>query len=323
MSKPFIDVAVGVILRPDGRVLLGQRPADKAWPAWWELPGGKIEPGEDVHQALVRELQEELGIQVTESTPWVTYVHEYPKTIVRLAFHKVTAWEGEPRGMENQALAWTHPQQPLEVGPVLPATEPPLRWLTFSKYYLLSHIGSAAGLEAWLHRLDTALSKGVGFVQFREPEWQARAHQDESEQHHLEAAFHQVLERCRKAGAQCLVNSVHPESWWSVADGVHLRSSDVIRRRALPPKPALRAASVHNEQERQAAAEMAVDFMVVGHVCPTPSHPDSEPLGWGRFAQLSQGAGCPVYAIGGQSPATLPTAEQHGAQGVAFLRAEF
>ena len=322
MSKPFIEVAVGVILRADGRVLLGQRPEGKAWPAWWELPGGKIEPGENVHEALVRELQEELGIQVTESTPWVTYVHEYPKTIVRLAFHKVTAWEGEPRGMENQALAWTFPQQPLEVGPVLPATEPPLRWLTFSDQYLLSHIGAADGLEAWLNRLDAALAKGVGLVQFREPEWQARAHQDQAEQRRLEAAFHAVLERCRQGGAKCLVNSVHPESWWSQADGVHLRSSDVMLRRAVPPKPALRAASVHNEDERQAAADMGVDFMVIGHVLATPSHPDSEPMGWQRFAELSLGAGCPVYAIGGQSPATLNTAKQHGAQGVAFLRAE-
>ena len=76
MSKPFIDVAVGIILRPDGQILLGQRPADKPWPGWWELPGGKIEAGETVLQALARELEEELGIQVIDSAPWVTYVHE-------------------------------------------------------------------------------------------------------------------------------------------------------------------------------------------------------------------------------------------------------
>ncbi len=323
MSKPLIKVAVGVILQEDGRVLLGQRPEGKPWPAWWELPGGKIEPGESVRQALVRELEEELGIRVTECAPWVDYVHEYPKTIVHLAFWKVTKWEGEPRGMENQALAWTLPQQPLQVGPVLPATEPPLRWLTFSPYYLVSHIGSAEGLPAWLQRLDQALAAGTRFVQFREPEWQARAHQEPAGQQALEAAFQAVVERCHAAGAQCLVNAVHPESWWTAADGVHLRSSDILLRRAVPVQPALRAASVHNEEEIAAAREMKVDFMVAGHVLPTPSHPDAEPLGWARFQELAQSAGCPVYAIGGQGPQTLSEAQQHGAHGVAFIRAEF
>lgn|SRR5690554_4130353 len=322
MSKPFIDVAVGVLLRPDGKVLLGQRPFEKAWPGWWELPGGKIEPGESVEQALVRELQEELGITATQFTRWVTYVHEYPKTIVRLAFCKVTAWEGEPRGMENQALAWTHPQQPLEVGPVLPATEPPLRWLTFPERYLVSDIGSSEGLPPWLERLDAALNKGVGFVQFREPQWQALAHQDEGARQQLEAAFQSVLERCHQAGARCLVNAVHPESWWTQADGVHLRGADVLLRRAIPPQPALVAASVHNEEERQAARELKVDFMVMGHVLPTPSHPDRPAMGWERFRQLAEGAGCPVYAIGGQSEQTLREAQQHGAHGIAVMRGE-
>lgn len=321
MSKPFIDVAVGVILDADGRVLLGQRPEDKPWAGWWELPGGKIEAGETVLQALARELQEEIGITVTESAPWVTYVHEYPKTIVRLAFCKVTAWEGEPRGLENQALAWTHPHEPLEVGPVLPATEPPLRWLTFPDQYLLSRITSAQGLDAWLARLDAALAKGVGLVQFREPEWQARAHHDTTERQQLEAAFQAVLQRCRAAGVRCLVNAVHPESWWTLADGVHLRGSDLLLRRAVPAKPALLAASVHNEAERQAATEMKVDFMVMGHVLDTPSHPDTPAIGWEAFAELAQGAACPVYAIGGQGPATLLEAKQHGAHGVAFMRA--
>lgn len=322
MSKPFIDVAVGVLLRADGRLLLGQRPAGKPWSEWWELPGGKIEPGETVQQALARELHEELGIRVTESAPWVTYVHEYPKTVVRLAFCKVTAWEGEPQGMENQALAWTHPHEPLEVGPVLPATEPPLRWLTFPDRYLISHIGAAADMQAWLSRLDAALASGVGLVQFREPEWQARAHRDDAERQSLETAFLAVLSRCRQAGVPCLVNGVHPESWWARADGVHLRGSDLLLRRAVPPKPAWVAASVHNEEERQAACDMKVDFMVMGHVLDTPSHPDTPAMGWEGFRGLSQGAGRPVYAIGGQSTATLREAQRHGAHGVAFMRAD-
>jgi len=320
MPKPFIDVAVGILLRKDGRVLLGQRPTDKAWPGWWELPGGKIEPGESVQQALVRELMEELGITVTASMPWVTYTHDYPKTIVRLAFCKVTEWEGEPQGMEGQALAWVDPHHHEEVGPVLPATEPPLRWLTFPDRYLISDIGNAAGLSAWLERLDAALNDGVGLVQFREPQWQALAHQNESESRQLQDAFEAVLSRCRAAGARCLINAVHPESWWSQADGVHLRSSDLTLKRAIPSTSGLLGASIHNEEERRAASDMNVDFMVLGHVLDTPSHPDTPGMGWARFQEIAQGAGRPVYAVGGQSVDTLATAQSYGAHGVAFIR---
>ena len=322
MSKPFIDVAVGIVLRDDGRVLLGQRPAGKPWPEWWELPGGKIEPGETVREALVRELKEELDIDVTAATPWVTYVHEYPKTIVRLAFWKVTAWNGEARGMEDQALAWVNPHGSLEVGPVLPATEPPLRWLTLPERYLISHIGSEQNLNAWLERLDAALADGVRLVQFREPEWERQARNDQTERAALERAFQAVLSRCRGTGALCLVNGVHQEAWWSQADGVHLRAADVQVRRAVPRKPAWVAASVHNEEELQAARAMQVDFMVIGHVLDTPSHPDVPGMGWQRFAQLAGGAGCPVFALGGQSRATLRTAQEHGAHGIAFMRAQ-
>lgn len=320
MSKPFIDVAVGVLLRSDGRVLLGQRPFDKPWPGWWELPGGKIEPGETVLEALVRELDEELGIRVTEASPWVTYVHEYPKTLVRLAFCKVTAWESEPQGMEGQDLAWADPRASLEVGPVLPATEPPLRWLTFPDRYLISDIGSEAGLPEWLQRLDAALADGVRLVQFREPAWQARAHDAETDHGRLEAAFHAVLTRCHAAGARCLINAAHPESWWNEADGVHLRGADLALRRAVPPRPALIAASVHDEAERQAASEMNVDFMVMGHVLETPSHPDVPAMGWEGFERLARQAGRPVYAIGGQNATTLRVAQQHGAHGIAYIR---
>src|SRR5690606_36735538 len=99
-DKPFIKVAAGLILRPDGQLLLAQRPSDKPWAGWWELPGGKIEAGESTLEALARELQEELGIQITDASPWVTYTHEYPKNIVQLAFCRVYGWTGTPAGLE-------------------------------------------------------------------------------------------------------------------------------------------------------------------------------------------------------------------------------
>jgi 8-oxo-dGTP diphosphatase len=333
MTKPFIDVAAGMILRADGSLLLAERPADKPWAGWWELPGGKIESGETTLQALARELKEELGIDVTQATPWVTYIHEYPKTIVRLAFCRVTGWTGEPAGVEGQRLAWVNPGAPLAVGPLLPATEPPLRWHQLPDRYLVTSIGSDANVDAFMARLALALQRGVRLVQFREPAYGAgsaeRAYQ----------AFRRVLGLCRDAGARCLVNSCHPESWWQEADGVHFRAADARLRAqqagALPSQngsparpvfdngdeiPGLMAVSAHDSADLDAARALKADFAVLGHVLDTPSHPGQPGLGWARFAELASPAGLPVFAIGGQSEATVADARRHGAHGIAGIR---
>jgi 8-oxo-dGTP diphosphatase len=316
MSKPFIDVAAGLILKPNGALLLGQRPANKPWPGWWELPGGKIEAGETVLQALARELKEELDIEVTHATPWVTYVHEYPKNIVRLAFCKVTGWNGDPTGMEGQDLAWVDPHAPITVGPLLPATEPPLRWLKLPSQYLVTRIQQPGNLDHYLTRLKKALRHGVRLVQFREPEWAASRHAAS-----LHQACEQVLAECHAAGAQCLVNSVHPQAWWANADGVHLRAEDLKHfEQGTLPGHHLRGASVHNKAELEQAKKINADFVVIGHVCPTPSHPGENAMGWDQFARLAAQAGRPAFAIGGQSYKTMATAQEHGAHGIAAIR---
>src|SRR5690606_21686781 len=160
----------------------------------------------------------------------------------------------------GQQLAWVDPHGELEVGPVLPATEPPLRWPTLPPRYIVSHIGSTDGLEPWLPRLDDVLGQGPALVQVREPARERRARDDDSEAKRLEFALATVLERCRAAGARCLVNAAHRESWWTRADGGPLRAPDLTLRRGVPRSPALVAASVHSEAERQAASDMNVDF---------------------------------------------------------------
>lgn len=313
MPDAIVDVAVGVLLTRNHQVLLGDRPSGKPWAGWWELPGGKLEPGESVMQALARELNEELDIKITAATPWVTYVHHYPTTTVRLHFCRVTAWDGEPQGLEGQQLKWVDVTAATSLPDLLPATYPPLRWLQIPDRYLISPGQGEAGFEAFLSRLSLALERGVRLVQWREPTWCGP---------NMHNAFETVLAQCHRVGAKLLINSAHDQAMWTLADGVHFRCADAAR---LEQRPAALtdvtvAVSTHNETELHMARAFGADFVVLGPVLPTASHPGAPTLGWEAFERLQQHAGMPVFAIGGQRASTLPQAQSRGAHGVAGIR---
>lgn len=126
-DRPVTEVAVGVLLRPDGSFLLTSRPQGKVYEGYWEFPGGKLEAGETVEQALRRELHEEIGITINSAHPWKVEVVDYPHALVRLHFCKVFGWSGELHMREGQQCAWQ--RLPLEVQPVLPGTLPVLAWM--------------------------------------------------------------------------------------------------------------------------------------------------------------------------------------------------
>ncbi len=126
LARTPVDVAVGVLIDGQGRFLLTSRPAGKVYAGYWEFPGGKVEPGETVEQALRRELQEELGITIGAAVPWQVALMDYSHARVRLHFCKVFAWQGDFEMRERQAMAWQ--ALPVQVQPVLPGTVPVLAW---------------------------------------------------------------------------------------------------------------------------------------------------------------------------------------------------
>ena len=128
MTRQHTEVAVGILIREgDGALLLSTRPQGKPYAGYWEFPGGKIEPGESVEQALRRELQEELGITIASAEAWKVTEHDYPHALVRLHWCKVLRWQGEFEMREGQTMCWQ--QLPLDVTPVLPGAYPVLAWL--------------------------------------------------------------------------------------------------------------------------------------------------------------------------------------------------
>ena len=140
-----VDVAVGVLVERDaqgreGRFLLTSRPAGKVYAGYWEFPGGKLEAGETVEQALRRELQEELGINIGAAQPWKVELMDYPHARVRLHFCKVYEWQGEFEMREQQQMAWE--ALPVQQQPVLPGTIPVLQWFAAERGFTgATHIG--------------------------------------------------------------------------------------------------------------------------------------------------------------------------------------
>jgi 8-oxo-dGTP diphosphatase len=303
------DVAAAVIERPDGTFLLACRPEGKPYPGYWEFPGGKIEPGEDPRAALDRELKEELGIEVREATPWITRVYAYTHATVRLHFFRVTAWEGEPQPLEDQAIAWQDVHAP-DVSPMLPANAPVLAALALPAVMVVSN-ASESSFDTWILRLAGLLAAERPLVQIREKGL---------ERLRVQHLLSRTLARATPFGSLVVVNSDCGE--FPQADGVHLTSQALMAAQARPAGR-LAGASCHDARELAQAARLGLDYAVVGPVKETPSHPGAAALGWDGFAALVRDCPVPVYAIGGLTRADLAEARRRGAHGVALRSAAF
>lgn len=304
-----VEVSAAVLQRPDGAFLLAQRPANKIWAGYWEFPGGKIEPGETAHQALVRELREELGIEVQTAYPWLTRVFTYPHATVRLNFFRVTAWSGELHPHEGQQFAWQVRRGLRSVEPILPANAPILRALELPPLYAISNVAEL-GVEPFLARLKVGLEAGVRLVQLREK----NLARDE-----LRALALRMMPVMRAHGAKLMLNADVELAREIGADGVQLSATQLAELSARPDVGWC-AASCHSVDELRRAEALGCDFALLSPVLPTKSHPGAAHLGWDNFAAIAAGASIPVYALGGLRGDDMQTAWQRGAHGIALLR---
>ena len=125
MAPPIILVAAVALIDIDGRVLIARRPEGKAMAGLWEFPGGKVEPGETPEGALIRELREELAIDVSEAclAPFTFASHTYEDFHLVMPLYVCRVWEGVPTPREGQTLRWAHPRK-LADHPMPPAEVP-------------------------------------------------------------------------------------------------------------------------------------------------------------------------------------------------------
>lgn len=317
-TRPLTQVAAAVLLRPAPRrsgefeYLLAQRPVGKVYAGYWEFPGGKLEAGETAAQALVRELQEELGIHCRTVLPWLSQYYDYPHARVHIRFFRIPAWDGVIAPLEHSGFAWVPCDSTPTVAPVLPANTPIVRGLALPVRYAIT-CAELHGVEPEMSRLARALEQGLKLIQLRDK----RLPPDERERF-----ARRVLAQAHAAGARVLINDVPEVAARLGADGVHLSSAQLAACAAVgtrPPLP-LVGASCHDAAQLAQAEALACDFAVLAPVLPTATHPATPALGWDRFGELVAPCRLPVFALGGMRPGLLDLAMQHGAHGVAMMR---
>lgn len=312
MTQRVVHVVAGVLSDPQGRVLLAQRPSGKHSAGLWEFPGGKLEPGETAHSALRRELHEEIGVDIGAIEPLIAVPWNFGEKSILLDVYRVLDFAGELHGREGQALVWRRVDELSEM-PMPPPDRPVVTALRLPPHYAITPEPGDDD-AAFLAHIDAALAAGVRLLQLRAKTRPVAR---------LRALAQQVRERARDAGAVVLINAHVDLARELELDGVHLPAAELMRLRERPPVRGWIAASCHERRELAHAAAIGVDFVVLGSVQATRSHPDAEPLGWPRFAELCAQTPLPVYALGGLGPADLPTARIHGAQGIAGISGFF
>ena len=312
MNK-IVEVAAAVMLRADGQeFLLAQRPEGKVYAGYWEFPGGKVEAGESVRDALIRELQEELGITVSACSPWLTRQFTYPHATVRLHFWRVTAWDGEigiTAPLEHAAVNWEKCGKSASVSPILPANDPILKALALPTTMAITKT-ETEGTEVLLERLETALANGLRLIQVRDKTWPSAQRLRLAEE---------TTRLSHKYGALVLINDSEEIARQVGADGVHLSSASLLASGQRPDFKWV-GASCHNAAELAKAVELGCDYALLGPVLPTQTHPGEAGIGWTEFARLIDACPIPVFALGGMQRDMMTEAHQFGAHGLAMIR---
>ncbi|MGM0632827.1 MAG: Nudix family hydrolase [Pseudomonadota bacterium] len=303
-------MAVGVILAPDRqRILISRRAARAHQGGLWEFPGGKVEPGETVVQALRRELHEELDLQLHEANPLRCIEHDYGDRRVRLDVWTVDDWSGTPTGMENQPLRWVEAAR-LDPDEFPVANRPIIRCLRLSDVLAITPV--ATDPEQAMVALLDRIGRHGGLIQLRQPSL------DNAGRDHLLRAAAELPDAVRN---RLILNTRPEDPALSRFGGCHLTARRLRECRGRPVREdQLLGASCHTREELELAESMGADYATLSPVRETASHPEAEPLGWARFRKRIHGLHLPVYALGGMTMNDIATAAQYGARGVAGMR---
>ncbi|VAW55463.1 hypothetical protein MNBD_GAMMA05-2491 [hydrothermal vent metagenome] len=320
MTK-ITQVAVAVIVNQKQQVCISLRHKDAHQGSLWEFPGGKIEHDETVEQALVREIKEELNLEILKSRPLISITHEYTDKKVCLHVNKIVSYRGEAVGMEGQIVKWISFAELSEYD-FPKANIPIIKSLQLSDKYLIT--GNFLDADDYLCKLKKALEKNIKLMQLRLKPGNC---EDKTQ---LQTILTQTSYLCKQSAVKLMLNVPADSIEWVHSnriefDGYHLDSKTLISLCTdtinIHDNGKLLSASCHNEEELQYAIKLKADFVVLSPVQKTASHPEMAALGWQTFSDMIEQISVPVYALGGVAEQDIELAWKHGAQGVAAISA--
>jgi 8-oxo-dGTP diphosphatase len=306
MPTPLIEVAASIVCAPDGRVLMAERTPKQLSAGFWELPGGKIDPGESAQEAAVRELEEEIGIRALSLTPWVRYDHPFRMRRIRLHCFKVNQWAGTPHGREGQRLAWIDPGSPA-VAPILPSVERVLNALGLPPLYAVCRSADHGGVSAIIDHIALGVRQGLRLLQLRAPDFSPDQRV---------ALARRINAIVAPSGGRVLLVGSALEARRAGLSGVHT-TGEQLRRLSSRPPVRLWLCSCRDEADLARAIQLGADAAVMSCVLNSKAHSDRVPLGWEGLKRLSTKAPLPLYAQGGIDASHLQAAQHAGAIGIA------
>jgi len=296
---------VAAVIKKDDRILLSRRAPHLHQGNKWEFPGGKLEQGEKVEQALARELDEELGIHVQKFRPLITVRHQYPDKNVLLNVWQVDEFSGEPEGREGQLVAWIRQQDlrqyefPEANLPVIEALELPTS-IAITPISLTTNTAVMSRVRNQIHNHVLTLLRAPLLAR--------------GQYSVLAKSF---VELTKNAGTELLLNSDAESVYQLDAAGLYYSPRRLMAAHERPiGKDKYFSAVCHTIKEIKQAKKLDVDFVFVSPVKAAGSQSHLEPLGWSGFASLRNKINCPVYALGGMKLDDLEQAWLNGAQGI-------
>jgi 8-oxo-dGTP diphosphatase len=300
-----IEVVVGIIHNSNNEVFIAKRQKNQFMSDYWELPGGKVEPGEDHVNAIKRELFEETGITVKNCKLVQKIQHIYPEKTINLSVYSIDDYLGGPVGLEGQEITWSSADK-LKNFKLLPTMWRIIHKFSLPKFYWITPDNHQS--DKVFNECKKRLSNGIKFIQLRSKT-------------SLDTTYIEKIHRlCRENQAKLILNTPN-KTFNETCDGWHLSSLELMSLKERPViEEKLIGASTHGIDEALHAENISADYISLSPIEKTLTHPNSIPLGWKDASDIIKKCNLPVFLLGGMNKELVEKALSIGAQGVAGIR---